>query len=127
MTKTLPSSIALLVLATAAPAQDADISHQRQVYREINAGAAAAGDQTIEGVFLGVEQGDYAHWKMRDRHGNERSFFILQTDAALERVLADPQEYEGRACRVRWERRKEEIPEAGGRMDLDVLTGVEWQ
>lgn len=244
MTKALLPLFVLLALAIAAPAQDADISHQRQVYREINANAAdmeevraslpgedgpislrgwkdsgqvrkitaspglsgagfdefyleggqpvfvfstikkenggsiedrvylqdgeivkwistdpsfvphsedaasilarlgaeiprytdalggSSGEtdgQAVEGVFLGIEQGDYAHWKMRDSDGNDRSFFILQTDAAIERVLADPQEYEGRACRVRWERRNEEIPEAGGRMDLDVLTGVEWQ
>jgi hypothetical protein len=91
-----------------------------------SAGTEAAGGQAVEGVFLGIEQGDYAHWKMRDSKGAERSFFILQTDVAIDRVLADPQEYEGRACRVRWERRNEEIPEAGGRMDIDVLTAVEW-
>lgn len=83
--------------------------------------------QTAEGVFSGIEQGDYAHWKLRESDGTERSFFILQTDAAIDRVLADPQEYEGRTCRVRWERRSENIPEAGGPMEIDVLLGVEWQ
>jgi hypothetical protein len=83
--------------------------------------------QTAEGVFTGIEQGDYAHFKLRESDGTERSFFILQTDAAIERVLADPREYEGRNCRVRWERRSENIPEAGGPMEIDVLLGVDWQ
>jgi len=84
------------------------------------------GAQAVEGVFTGIEQGDYAHFKLRESNGEERSFFILQTDAAIERVLADPQEYEGRTCRVRWERRSENIPEAGGPMEIDVLLGIEW-
>ncbi len=88
---------------------------------------AGSGGRATEGVFLGIEQGDYAHWKMRDSEGTEHSFFILRTDAAIDRVLADPQEYENRACRARWERRKENIPEAGGPMEIDVLLGVEWQ
>jgi hypothetical protein len=84
-------------------------------------------DGKVEGVFTGIEQGDYPHWKLREEDGTERSFFILETNDAIERVLADPQEYEGRACRVRWERRSENIPEAGGPMEIDVLLGVEWQ
>jgi len=82
---------------------------------------------TIEGVFTGIEQSDYAHWKLREDDGTERSFFIMNTDGAIERVLADPQEYEGRACTIRWERRTEEIPEAGGTMDIDILLGVTWK
>ena len=89
---------------------------------ENNGGAT----QSAQGTFTGIEEGDYAHFKLRGSNGEERSFFILQTDAAIERVLADPQEYEGRTCRVRWERRSENIPEAGGPMEIDVLLGVEW-
>ncbi len=83
--------------------------------------------RTATGVFTGIEQGDYAHWTMRESDGTERSFFMLQTDAALDRVVENPEKYEGRACRVRWERRKEDIPEAGGPMEVDVLLGVEWR
>jgi hypothetical protein len=90
-------------------------------------GEEDGGRESAEGTFTGIEQGDYAHFKLRAGDGTERSFFILQTDAALDRILADPQEYEGRACRVRWERRSENIPEAGGPMEIDVLLGVTWQ
>jgi hypothetical protein len=146
----------LLPLAVA-HAEDPDVSHQKQVRREINnhtagrekvsatapggsgttmterlgaevprlAGAPGRG-QTIEGTFTGIEQGDYAHWNLREADGTARSFFILQTDAAIDRVLADPQEYEGRPCRIRWERRTENIPEAGGPMEIDVILAVDW-
>ena len=90
-------------------------------------GAESKGGQTAEGIFTGIEQGDYAHFKLRENDGTELSFFILQTDAAIDRILADPQEYEGRACKVRWERRSENIPEAGGPMEIDILLGVDWQ
>ena len=90
-------------------------------------GAESKDGQTAEGVFIGIEQSDYAHFKLREGDGTERSFFILQTDASIDRILADPQEYEGRACKVRWERRNENIPEAGGPMEIDVLLGVGWQ
>lgn len=89
-------------------------------------GDEAKGGSTARGVFTGIEQGDYAHFKLRESDGTELSFFILQTDAAIDRILADPQEYEGRACKVRWERRSENIPEAGGPMEIDVLLGVDW-
>jgi len=90
-------------------------------------GGETKGRQTAAGIFTGIEQGDYAHFKLRENDGTELSFFILQTDAAIDRILADPQEYEGRACKVRWERRSENIPEAGGAMEIDVLLGVDWQ
>jgi hypothetical protein len=144
----LPACLLPLAVAHAA---DPDVFHQKQVCREINdhaagmekvsatapggsgttmterLGAGVPGrGQTIEGTFTGIEQGDYAHWNLREADGTARSFFILQTDAALERVLADPQEYEGRPCRIRWERRTENIPEAGGPMEIDVILGVDW-
>lgn len=89
-------------------------------------GGATEGTGAVEGVFTGIEQGDYAHWKLRGSDGTAHSFFILQTNDAIDRVLADPQEYEGRSCRVRWERRSENLPEAGGPVEIEVLLGVEW-
>jgi len=94
---------------------------------EVLMGEEDSGKKLANGTFVGIEQGDYAHFKLRESDGTERSFFILQTDADIDRILADPQEYEGRACKVRWERRSENIPEAGGPMEIDVLLGVDWQ
>ncbi len=81
---------------------------------------------TFEGTFTGIQEGDYAHWTMKDRKGNERSFFILQTTPAIDRVLADPQEYEGRKCRVTFKKSKENLPEAGQVVEIEQIVSVEW-
>lgn len=99
----------------------------RRFAAALRPGKPDARTRTATGVFTGIEQGDYAHWTMRESDGTERSFFMLQTNAALDRVAENPAKFEGRPCRVRWERRKEDIPEAGGPMEVDVLLGVEWR
>lgn len=63
-------------------------------------GQAKTAGQTSEGTFTGIEQGDYAHWKMRDRNGGDLSFFILNPDPSLEKVIDDPESFIGRKCRV---------------------------
>lgn len=87
---------------------------------------ATKSSRFAEGEFSGLEPGDYIHWKMKLRGGEERSFFVLRPDSSVEKVLAHPDEYQGRPCRIRWERRSENLPEAGGPMEIDVLLGVEW-
>jgi hypothetical protein len=87
---------------------------------------AAEKERVTEGVFLGVEPGDYAHWNMRADDGSEVSFFILQPDDALAKVVDAPDSFVGRRCRAHWKTTTERIPEAGGRMKLDQITSVEW-
>jgi hypothetical protein len=55
MTNFRPLLFAFLAAATAAQAQDPDISHQRQLYRKINAGAAAK--ETRPGAAVPVAAG----------------------------------------------------------------------
>lgn len=81
---------------------------------------------TVDGVFLGVEQGDYTHWNIKTKEGTERSFFVLQTDAGIDKVLEDPKPYQGKSCRIMWKKSVEEIPEAGGRMEIEQVVSVEW-
>lgn len=83
-------------------------------------------ENVLAGTFVGIEQGDYAHWKMRTANGRERSFFVLQTNPSLDRVLNDPQEYEGRHCRVRWTRATENLESVGGPVTLEKILSVEW-
>lgn len=123
----LPALAACVLSAAASPAQEADVSGQKKIYREINDGEKSMTKLSATGVFTGIEQGDYAHWQMRESDGTERSFLMLHADASLDRVAMHPEKYEGRPCRVRWERRTEDIPEAGGPMEVDVLLGVEWR
>lgn len=80
---------------------------------------------TAEGTFTGIEQGDYAHWKMRTKSG-EVSFYILKPDASVEKVLAKPKPFVGRKCRITYKKTTENIPEAGGKMEIQQIVSVEW-
>lgn len=82
--------------------------------------------QTTFGIFLGIEQGDYAHWKLRKSDGEEVSYFILKPDASIEKVLANSQKYLGKKCQVEWKTTTENIPEAGGKMEVEQVVSVEW-
>lgn len=82
--------------------------------------------QTASGVFLGIEQGNYAHWKLRKIDGEEVSFFILNPDSSVEKVLASPKEYVGKKCLVELKTTTENIPEAGGKMEVEQIVSVEW-
>lgn len=88
--------------------------------------AQAAASKAIEGTFLGIEEGDYAHWNMRDKDGEEVSFFILNPDTAVEKVLEKPKAYAGRKCRVTVKQSKDNLPEAGGKVDIEQVVSVEW-
>ena len=89
-------------------------------------GGDAAEANTLKGKFLGIEQGDYTHWRMSAGDGEERSFFVLQTTPAIDKVLEDPAAFKGKACRVTWKTSVENLEEAGGKTEIDVLVSVEW-
>jgi hypothetical protein len=90
------------------------------------AGNAKAAAKQTDGVFLGIEEGDYAHWNMRTVDGDEVSYFILNPDAAVDKVLENPKAYTGKKCRVTWKKSTENIPEAGGKMEIEQVLSVEW-
>ena len=85
------------------------------------AAKAATVAQKTEGTFTGIEQGDYSHWQMKTKGGKEVSYFILKTDAALDKVIANSKAHIGKRCRVTWKKSTEDIPEAGGKMEIDVI------
>ncbi len=89
-------------------------------------GEKTAAVQPAEGVFTGIEDGDYPHWNMKTNQGKERSFFVLRPDASVEKVLEEPGKFVGRKCRVRWKSSTENIPEAGGKMKVEQILSVEW-
>jgi hypothetical protein len=93
-------------------------------YAKVLQSKGKAGTVT-EGVFLGIEEGDYFHWKIRTADG-ERSFFVLHPDATVEKVVQKPKEFIGRRCRVTWKKSKETVPESGGTMEVEQILSVEW-
>jgi len=89
-------------------------------------GKTAKDAQSVDGVFLGIEQGDYAHWNMRTADGREMSLFILRPGTSVSKVLDNPDAFAGRKCRVTWNISTENIPEAGGNLQVEQILDVEW-
>jgi hypothetical protein len=89
--------------------------------------AKAEKTQILEGTFVRIDEGDYFHWVIKPTEGEERSFFILNPpDASVDKVVEEPAAFVGKKCRITWKASKEEIPEAGGKIDIEQVLSVEW-
>ena len=80
------------------------------------AGSPQAG--STEGTFVGIEQGDYAHFLIKDKKGQDDSFIILRPDKSVQPYLDNSKKLKGRKVRVHW--KEQTIPEAGGLMKTVV-------
>lgn len=69
---------------------------------------------STEGTFVGIDQGDYAHFLIKDKQGKDESFIILRPDKSVQPYLDNPTKLKGRQVRVHW--KDQTIPEAGGKM-----------
>jgi len=87
---------------------------------ELLAESRAATGST-EGTFVGIEQGDYAHFQIKDKKGKDDSFIVLRPDKSVQPYLDNPAKLKGREVRVHW--KEQTIPEAGGKMK--TVTKVE--
>lgn len=79
--------------------------------------------EELTGTFDGIEQGDYAYLKL-EVDGEERSFIILETDAAIDKLIDDPDSYMGEEITVVWQAGEEDLPEAGGKVEVEKLLTV---
>ena len=73
---------------------------------------------TADGTFVGIEQGDYAHFQIKNKQGHDDSFIILRPDKSVQPYLDHPAQLKGKKVRVRW--KEQTIPEAGGLMKTVV-------
>ena len=73
---------------------------------------------TMEGTFVGIDQGDYAHFQIKNKQGKADSFIILRPDKSVQPYLDNPAKLKGRQVRVHW--KEATIPEAGGPMKTVV-------
>jgi hypothetical protein len=72
-----------------------------------------------DGTFVGIEQGDYAHFQIKPtKEGQPASFIILRPDKSVQPFLDSPATMKGRKVRVHW--KEQTIPEAGGPMKTIV-------
>ena len=74
--------------------------------------------QTFEGTFQGLEEGDYLHLNVQGASG-PTSFWCM--DAACEGWDEKPT---GTRIKVIWKKVKENIPEAGGEMELEMVISI---
>lgn len=89
-------------------------------------GIANAAQQEIVGTFLGIEQGDYFYFRLKPDDGSEeRSFMVLNTDETYAKIEADPEKYKNAKVKVYWQAKKQNIPEAGGEMDIEEYIKAE--
>ncbi len=75
-------------------------------------------EQIFEGTFTGIEQGDYAYFKVKNAKA-EKSFMVIKTDKTYETISANPDKYIGKKVRVHWVATKVDVPEAGGKINVD--------
>ena len=73
--------------------------------------AGASGSGSTEGTFVGIEQGDYPHFLIKEKNGQSDSFVILRPDESVQPYLDNPAKFKGRAVKVYWAQKF--IPEAG--------------
>lgn len=79
-------------------------------------GAAKTG--TTDGTFVRIDQGDYAHFLIKETNGKDASFIVLRPDASVQQYLDKPAKLKGHKVRVHWQ--EQTIPEAGGLMKTVV-------
>ena len=79
-----------------------------------------------DGTFIEIEQGDYAYFRIKTKT-DEDSFFILRPDKTVQSFIDNGAKLKGQKVRVFWEERNENIPEAGGKQLIKVVTRVEQQ
>ena len=87
----------------------------------------AASKGHTDGTFAEIEQGDYAHFVVKDNKGARQSFFILRPDKSVQSYIDNGSKLKGRKVRVHWEERNESIPESGGKQRIKVVTKVDQQ
>jgi hypothetical protein len=127
--------------AATAPRKSVTVSHQDQKKsaeakdsaavrgikeKKAKSKAKPAAEQVAEGTFVRIDEGDYFHWVMKSKSGEELSYFIMKADATVDKVIEKPKAYAGKKCPVCWTKSSENIPEAGGKMTIEQILRVEW-
>lgn len=64
------------------------------------AGAPKSG--TAKGTFVGIEQGNYAHFQIKDKKGKYDSFIILSPDKSVQPYLDNAEKLKGEKVCVHW-------------------------
>jgi hypothetical protein len=80
---------------------------------------------STEGIFVGIEQGDYAHFQIKNEAAEEESCFLRRPDKPSQPCLDHPEILKGGNVRGHWQEKIQKIPEAGEIMRLKVVVRAE--
>ncbi|HEV3410420.1 MAG TPA: hypothetical protein VG095_09000 [Chthoniobacterales bacterium] len=86
--------------------------------RLVHAADEKGASGTTEGIFVGVEKGDYTHFLIKNKQGKQESFIVLKENKSMEPWLNTPTAVKARRLRVHW--KMQNIPEAGGKVKTVV-------
>jgi hypothetical protein len=92
---------------------------------EVKGEQNAATPQETTGVFVGIEQGDYFYFKVKTDSGEEKSFMVLNPDEIYSKIEAESANFQGKKVKVYWQAKKQNIPEAGGEIDIQEYIKAE--
>ncbi len=80
-----------------------------------------------DGVFSGIEEGDYIHMDLRQADGQMVTFLVISKDPSVVSVVTDPAKFTGKKLRVHWVEKVQQIPEAGGATRMKICERIEIQ
>jgi len=82
--------------------------------------------QSLQGTFMGLEQGDYLHFLIKTKTG-EQSFFMNLKSPSVQKVAKNPEAFLGRKCLAKYIETKQYFREGGGEFDIKLLEEVAWE
>ena len=68
----------------------------------MDAAGASGKTGSTEGTFVGIEQGDPAHFLIKEKDGREHWFIVLRHDESVQPYLDNPAKFKGRPVKVYW-------------------------
>lgn len=86
---------------------------------------SAGAESVLTGVIKEIQVGDYYHIVIKDGKGKEHSFFVGK-DKSFDGIVEKPEKFKGKKVRLHWHTIKKDIPEAGGPMQIDEATKLEF-
>jgi len=82
--------------------------------------------KSLKGTFIGTEQGDYIHFLIKTREGEE-SFFMNLKSPSVNEVAGKPEKFIGKQCTIKYIETKQYFREGGGVFDIRLLEEVAWE
>ena len=81
--------------------------------------------ETLTGTYVTTEIGDYVHAVIKGDDNTEYSFYLSEDFPEARSAEMGEGLWDGKAVKVQWRKVERDIPEAGGRIEIDELVSIE--